>query len=214
MWPEAFDRVVVSSPPGQLPIRLINENGVWSRAPGLALMAGLAALIVGPQIGIALYAVASPDLRHAVAGAPIAALELALALVVWMALVCWPLRIAISRLARRRDVEITATKVLVEDRNPLGQDAWSAPLAEFTGVAHHIRSSLSGLRHELVLVHPERGRSILLTVAEQISEREAEAMARLLRLPRVAADKLYGAPPVAAPSQAAAPQAAELAAAA
>lgn len=214
MWPEAFDRVVVSSPPGQLPIRLTNENGAWSRAPGVALMAALAALIVGPQIGIVLYAVATPDLRQTVVASPVVALELALALILWMALVCWPLRIAISRVARRRDVEITATKVLVAERNPLAEESWSAPLADFTGVAHHVRSSLSGLRHELVLVHRSRGRSILLAAAEQIAEKDIDAAARLLRLPRVSADELYGVRAEAAPARSAAPDAAGLAAAA
>ncbi|MFN0218176.1 MAG: hypothetical protein ACKVP4_05080 [Hyphomicrobium sp.] len=205
MSPEAFDCVVVASPPNQLPIRISQKNGAWSRLPGLALMTVLAALIVGPQIGLALYALAEPGVRGAVAQTPVIALELAFALIFWIALICWPLRLCISRMARRRDVEITANKVRVEDSHPLGQDRWSAPLSSYLGVAHHLRSSHSGVRHEIVLVHPDRGRSIVLTVAEQISDAHVEAAAKLLRLPRVPAENLYGsgrAAPAARPQEA------------
>src|SRR5690606_16279752 len=76
----------------RLPIVLKQSEPKLAKLPGLILMTTLAALIVLPQIGLAAYALASEDLRAALAAQPIAALELAVAFAFWAGLVCWPLR--------------------------------------------------------------------------------------------------------------------------
>jgi hypothetical protein len=68
-------------------------------------------------------------------------------------------------------------------------------------VAHHIRASLSGARHEIVLVHADRRRSVLLHFADRVLESELAAVARRLELPVVPARWIYRTPtPAAAPA--------------
>jgi hypothetical protein len=68
---------------------------------------------------------------------------------------------------------------------------WSAPLASYTGVAHHVRASLSGARHELILVHPVWEKSILLSVAPRTSQSEVERVASLLGHKEIPPAELY-----------------------
>lgn len=172
-------------------MRMRQSNRTNSRLAGLGFMAVLAALIIGPQLGFIVYALATPAVRATIAEQPMMALEIALALTFWIGLVIWPLRDLLLRLARNRTVEISETTVSAADTHVFGTKAWTAPLSEYRGIAHHIRTSLSVARHELVLVHPDAKRSVLLRVSDNISEAETERMARLLGLPRIAASELY-----------------------
>jgi hypothetical protein len=81
--------------------------------------------------------------------------------------------------------------VTVVDQTPFSRTAWRMPLSTFEGVALHLRSSLSGVRTEAVLVHPNRNRSVVLMVAEHIGEREILELCRVLKLPRIPAARLY-----------------------
>lgn len=60
-----------------------------------------------------------------------------------------------------------------------------------SGVTHHVRASLAGSRHELILVNPEREKSILLSVAPRTSQAEAERVAALLGPRQISPSELY-----------------------
>jgi hypothetical protein len=191
MRPEAFECVDVTSELGAFPLRSLQSA---PRAPGLlhlGLMSTLAALVVLPQIGLAGYALQSPAIRQAILNQPLVAFQLGAALAFWIGIFAWPLKGLANRLGYRRTVEITRTQVAVSDTRALGASTWSEPLASYQGVAHHIRSSLSGTRHELVLVHADANRSVLLAAAEQITDAEIGRMTRLLALPQVQASEMY-----------------------
>lgn len=191
MRPEAFECVDVTSGFDAFPLR--SQQGV-PRSPGflhLGLLSSLAALVVLPQIGLAGYALASSEIRQMIAGQPLVAFQLAAALAFWIGIFAWPLNGLINRLTCRRAVEITRDQVSVTDTRANGCSTWSEPLAAYRGVAHHIRSSLAGTRHELVLVHSDARRSVLLTTADQITDADIGRMTRLLRLPQVPASEMY-----------------------
>lgn len=193
MRPRLFECVELKSPADTLPIHSVQSAPRAASAIHLSIMVLLAGLIVLPQLAFAGYAIASPHLRNIIAEHPIMALQLVVALVLWIALFALPLSTLAGRLTWRRDIEITSESVAVADSGAFGASAWSAPLTSYNGVAHHIRSSLSGSRHELILVHPEPGRSVLLMVADHISEPDVLRMAQLLHMPQVPASVLYRA---------------------
>jgi hypothetical protein len=151
----------------------------------------LAAAVVLPQIALAAHALSSPELRAAVLAQPMVSPQLAIALAFWIGLFAWPRHGLYVRLTWRRTVEITNDRVAVADLVAFGQTTWSAPLASYKGIAHHIRSSLSGNRHELVLVHPDPKRSVLLMVADHLTDSDVARMTHLLRLPQLPAKELY-----------------------
>jgi len=189
---QGFEVIEVSSGPYSLPIILRQTNAKLARLPGLVLLGILAALIVGPQLAFAAYAVASPEVRHAMITHPVVAIELALALVFWVGLIVWPLRNILLALLSDRIVDIRDGEVKVVDRTAFSKTLWRMPLKAYEGVAVHIRSSLSGVRQEAVLVHPDRNRSIILMTGEHIGAQELEELRNLLSLPCAPAERRFG----------------------
>ena len=86
----------------------------------------------------------------------------------------------LGQLGARRTVEIADGHVQVFDKSVFGRRCWSCSLMEFDGVVHRIRSTLSGVRHELVLTHAQSSKSVLLRVAGHISDRDAEHVGHVL----------------------------------
>ena len=177
------ERTEISGETYRLPITLKQSERKLAKLPGLLLMATLAGLIVVPQIGLAVYALASAELRAALAAHPVAALELAVAFAFWAGLVCWPLRNIIVALTSDRIIDIRDGEVMVVDRTPFSAHGWRMPLATYNGVAVHLKTSLSTVRREVVLVHPNPNRSVILATAEQFGEREILELCHILGLP-------------------------------
>ena len=187
----SYEVIEVSGDRDRLPITIRQTNSKLGKIPGLCLMTVLAAAIVLPQLVFAIYAVTAPQVRNALIDHPMIAVELALSLVFWVALIVWPLRNILLGLISDRYVDIRDGEVKVVDRTPFSATLWQMPLASFEGVALHSRSSLSGVRQEAVLVHPNRHRSIVLMVAERIGAQELDSLCRMLSLSLVPAGRLY-----------------------
>ncbi len=179
MRPEAFESVELLSAAGEFPIQSSQTSKRWSEIIRLSLLSILAGAVVLPQIALAVYALSNPETRALILDRPVMTVELAFALVFWIGLFAWPLRRLHARVNGRRKVEISRWNVAVRDEKLLNTETWTAPLASYTGIAHHVRASLSGSRHELMLVHPERSRSVLLMISEHISEADIQRFSRL-----------------------------------
>jgi hypothetical protein len=165
----------------------------------LILAVPVLGIIVGPVSLIMTFA--AEDVRLAIADKPLAVSMLALGLIAWSGLFLLPLQRLIKRFCTTRRVQIAAERVCVEESSPFGARAWSVPLAEFRGLAHVVRATrTSGVRHELVLVHRDRRRTVRVHVAERISQATIDAAAQLLRLPQVPAQELFRVAPSPRPS--------------
>lgn len=184
---------VVFEPAGldALPLRSHQAAPPRANMLGLFAMTTLAALVVVPQIALAGYALISPDIRQSLIDQPVAAAQLAVALMFWIALFAWPIKRLLGRINRHRDVEISQHRVCVRDQHLFGSRQWDVPLNSYRGIAHHIRSSLSGTRHELVLVHPDPAQTVILMTAPMISAADISRLMALLGLPEIAASELY-----------------------
>lgn len=192
MRPEAFERVEVTAGPEMLPFRSVQDAATAPSLMRLTLFSCLAVIGVVPQLGLAGFALTSPDIRLIILERPMVAVQLAVGMVFWLALFAWPLRSLFARLTWRRTVEISRHEVSVADTRSFGNTVWTAPLRSYKGVAHHIRSSMSGTRHELVLVHDDAKRSVLLMTAPVIADADIARMTRLLDLPQITAAEMYG----------------------
>lgn len=194
MRPEAFESVEVLSEGSALPMRS-SQSSPWSSSLfHLALMTGLAGSVVLPQLTLALQAMTVTETRNLILSNPLFATELALAIGFWIALFAWPLKRLAVRVNWRRELEITPESVAVKDHKAFSQNAWNAPLNSYLGIAYHVRTSLSGIRHELILMHPQKHRSVLLMVSEHISAADIARFSALLQLPEVSAKDLYALP--------------------
>lgn len=118
--------------------------------------------------------------------------QIAIAIGLATVLAIWPLQRAISRIGRSRQIDIDGDMVVVTDTHPFGKRTWRQPLSGYSGVAHHVRTTLAGLRHELILVHPDRRSSLLLAVADRITTADIARIHDLLGTGDVSPGLLYG----------------------
>ncbi len=152
----------------------------------LAFPAALA--VIAPYALIALHAAREPSLitdqveRSALLG---------LALLLWSAVFVWPIVGRAKQAATKRRIEIAEGRVTVWETGLFSATTWSEPLSTYAGLAHHVRSSLSGTRHELLLIHPEPERSLLLRTASQISQTEINHLTALLGCREIAPRVFY-----------------------
>ena len=191
MTNSSFDTISPSSAPLCLPFKL-EQRTCTVRTLCLALLMAPAVLALALPAGLALWLLANqPDTAQLSSESPVAFMQLLL-LPLLAGLLCWlPLKAVAWRIHRRRQVVITSDLVVVEDASLFGNRSWQAPLAEFRGIAHNVRTSLSGARHELILVHPDARHSILLHFADRIPQSLIECTKDLLRLPEVTTRELH-----------------------
>ncbi|RTL71196.1 MAG: hypothetical protein EKK41_11495 [Hyphomicrobiales bacterium] len=147
-----------------------------------------ALLLVLVPAGALIFGASSASAR--VAAHPADAAVAGLGVLVFLALFGLPLHRLVRTLGLRRTVTLDAHQVSVAQSTLFNAQAWSLALSEFEGVAHVVRTSLSGARHELVLVHPERGRHVLLLTADTMSEGDVARVGHLLRLPVLPAERV------------------------
>ncbi|MEW5963844.1 MAG: hypothetical protein AB1749_09820 [Pseudomonadota bacterium] len=187
----AFDTIQPADRPLALPLSLDLSGprlGPWVLTLLLVPLAGLA---LAPFALLAAHAVEDGTAREAIAARPLATFQLGLGFVVLASVLTLAFARAFSGIGRRRQIEIAEGRVVVTDEALLGRRRWEGPLAEFIGLAHHVRSTLSGARHELILVHPDRNRSLLVRIAPRLSRSEVAAAAAALGLPEVEPGALY-----------------------
>lgn len=173
-----------------LPITLEQQTSRASLLIASAFIMLTATLLLAPFSLVAASAVYDPAPLISALRRPVVAVQLSLALVVAIAFVTVPLRLLLRRSRRPRRIVVSAAGVIASN-GPGGNPAWNESLAAYRGVAHHIRTSLSGAQHEIVLVHPQSARSVVLHSADRIDQAEVDAVARLLNLSEVPARTLY-----------------------
>lgn len=154
---------------------------------GFAGLAALAAAVLIPLFGLTIYGLTDAGVRLELGRHPIVAFEIAAALALWSLIFGWPLKRRFFDLTHRRSAIVLPGAVAGDDRRLFTRTCWTEPLANYRGIAHQIRSSLAGTRHEMVLVHTRAERTVVLRTAEHISEADMARIAALLRLPQIPA---------------------------
>ncbi len=155
----------------------------------LLVPATLALLI--PVMMLAVVAVAEPTSRALIAEHPMAVMQTAAGLVIWALLWGVPASRFFNRLGRTRSIEIDGLRVRVADRSMSGTSTWTAELCDFIGLAHHVRASLSGSRHELILVHADADKSLLVHASALVTDRQTTELADQLQQRVVPGSALY-----------------------
>jgi hypothetical protein len=186
----AFDRVEPPVP-AELPLRLI-ETCSRRSAMALLIVSIPAVFAIGfATLMLIVETLLAPGSRTMVAQHPALGLEILTGMVFAAYLLCLPLKRLVDRLAATRTILIDETTVTVTESGHFREQTWQAPRSAFTGVAHHVRASLSGTRHELILVHPEREKSLLLSLAPRMAQSEVDRVATLLACKEIPPSELY-----------------------
>jgi hypothetical protein len=185
-----FDRV--NPPvPNHLPFQIVSTCSHRAAAVKLAFAVPAALGVAGALLMVLYDAVMAPGARDLLAQHPVIGLEIFAAIAFLAFLLVLPIKRLCDRLVVQRTVGIEGDTVSVNERGHLRSWSWNEPLDSYSGLAHHVRASLSGTRHELILVHPKRHKSVLLSVAPSLSQNEVARVAALLGHREIPARELY-----------------------
>ena len=188
MRASAFETILPNTPITTLPLTLQQTSSNSSPLLMLALALPAAIAVLTPFFLIAAHAAQNTQLLVA---RPHTSMQLALALVIWALVFGWPIARRTRRMTGNRAISIIANTVTVRDHNLFNTQTWTQPLSAYRGVAHHVRASLSGTRHELLLIHPDPARSLLLRVADKIGQSEIDHTVLLLGCREIAPQVFY-----------------------
>jgi hypothetical protein len=176
MSPAVVESNIFADPPQQLPLKFVQKSAIAGPIIMLMILLPLAGALLAPFLLMAKGLVLDPGMRANLAAHPGTSAQLGLAFFFWCALFAWPIKRIVGQFGRSRSVEIEGGTVHVSDRSPLSTINWQLPISDYEGVAHRIRSSLSGVRHELVLEHSDERRSIVLAMQPRFAESEIAAV--------------------------------------
>ena len=186
-----FETVSPSHPGLSLPFHLEQTSSRTAPLLMLGLIVPAAAALLFPLLLLAFHVLTDPAARAVLAEQPGSAVQLTLAVAFWAVLFAWPVKRALDALTHSRSVRIEDGAVRVADRSLSGARNFIAPLASYSGLAHHVRASLSGTRHELILVHPNRDWSVLVMISDRMTQPEIDRLAQILRQQEVPSRELY-----------------------
>lgn len=173
----------------RLPMVIQQASSRWSALVLLLLLTPAMAALLVP---IGLVAANAHGVQSVFVENPFAGVQVGLGAFIWLVLFGLPLRSLLARFGMRRRVEITAGAVAVHDHGFWRTRTWTADLSSFLGVAHVVRTTNAGARHELVFVHPQRKRNIALYAADRVSPELIARAAALLQRPVVPASVAFG----------------------
>ena len=185
----AFETSEPCTPITALPLALLQAPSRSAPVLTLALACPAALAALAPFYLMAAHA-ASQDTSLFVERFE-ASLMLTLALILWGALFGWPIMRRLTRIGTQRQIAISNATIHVTERGPFINRSWTEPLAAYRGLAHHVRSSLSGTRHELLLVHPDPAKSLMLRTASTIGQDEIDQTAGVLGCREIAPQVFY-----------------------
>ena len=118
-------------------------------------------------------AAADPQTLDIISDRPFAAGQIALAFVGWSLIFGIPLVSLSKRIGASRSITINADTVRVADTSWLRTRHWSQPLAAYRGLGQRVRTTLSGLEHEVVLVHSDPAKAVVLAQSPPQRSRDA-----------------------------------------
>jgi hypothetical protein len=154
-----------------------------SRRSALTLSALWLPLIAVPGVpGMALLASAPSAQVDGLSAWAIAAILLVLAM-----LAATPLVHLLVTFGQRRRIMVDNGVLHVDVRAPLLSTRLSRPLDTFRGVTHRVRTSLSGVEHEILLVPRDAGQQVRIHRADRIAPDTVSHVAARVGLPVIAA---------------------------
>ena len=184
----AFETILPNGPITSLPVQLVQTPSRTSPLLVLALAIPAALAVLAPFSMIAAHAALDSTMFLE---RPASSAQMLLAILLWGVVFALPIANSTRQLGRSRTASIDGDVVSVTDYGLFGNKTWAQPLSGYRGIAHHISSSLSGTRHELLLIHPDPAYSLLLRAADKIGQIEIDELGNILGCREIAPQVFY-----------------------
>lgn len=194
--PQASLLVLSSNGPlTHLPFKLEQRS---SRTSALLRLLLILPALVGVLVPLGIVAANAADVAQVAQARPLAAVQLSLAAILWMALFGLPAFGLVRRFGSLRTVHVDEAFVAISETGPCLRRGSTRPLSDFVGICHVIRTSLSGTRHELLLVDARRRDHVVFHAADTIAAETIMSASANLGLPEIHARELMRWPRFAA----------------
>jgi hypothetical protein len=168
------------------PIRIERSRTRWTTALGAVTALSMGLSLFGGMILVASQALSEPEALNLALARPMATLQIVAGVLLLATLVLIPVRRIFARLGRTGLIEIDGRIVRVRETGLLAGRSFAEPLAAYEGAAHRIRTTLSGIQHEVILIHPDARRDVVIALDAVHPSMTAAAMMERLDLPEIA----------------------------
>lgn len=167
-------------------IRIGRSRAGWTTTFGLVAALSMGLSLFGGMILVASQALSEPEALNLALARPMATLQIVAGLLLLATLILVPVHRLFARVGRTGLIEIDDRVVRVRESGFLAGRSFAEPLAAYEGAAHRIRTTLSGVQHEVILVHADAGRDVVIALDAVQPRMTPAAMIAQLALPEIA----------------------------
>lgn len=171
-------------------VRVVRAKTALSNMLGLVAAGVMTLPLLGGMFLLTSEAMSKPDAVSRALAQPLTTLQIVVGILMLSALLLVPARRLLAGIGRAGIVEIDGNVVRVAERGFLSTRRFREPLDAYRGVAHRIRTSVSGIHHELVLVHPDARRDVVMVLDGMDPTMTPAAMLARLGLPEITSGEL------------------------
>lgn len=175
----AIDTSTPAGPFTTLPLLIEQHPSRAAPLLTLAVLLPLSVALLVPFVLVGYHVLFDGSVRALVAAKPGSMVQILIGLAFWAVLFAWPLKRIADLMVRGRSIEIDRHRVTVTELGLFSRSTWVEPTGAYAGLQHNVRASLSGVRHELILVHPEPERSVLVAIAPRFTEEQIGGLAKV-----------------------------------
>lgn len=166
-------------------VRVVHARTAWSTMWGLAAAGAMTLPLLGGMFLLTSEAMSKPDAVSRALAQPLTTLQIVVGILMLSALLLIPARRMVAGIGRADIVEIDGSVVKVMEKGFLSKRQFSEPLDAYRGVAHRIRTTVSGIHHELVLAHPDARRDVVIALDGMDPAMTPAAVIARLGLPEI-----------------------------
>ena len=167
-------------------IRIERSRSGWRTTLGVVTALSMGLSLFGGMFVVTSQALSEPEALSLALARPLVTLQIVAGLLLLTTLVLVPVRRLLARVGRTGLIEIDDRIVCVNETGFLAGRSFAEPLSAYRGAAHRIRTTLSGIQHELVLVHPDARRDVVIALDAVQPVMTPAAMFGRLALPEIA----------------------------
>jgi hypothetical protein len=171
-------------------VRIVRARRAWSTALGLGAVLAMTLPLFGGMFLLTSEAMSKPEAVSRALAQPLTTVQIVLGVLMVSALLLVPARRLVAGIGRAGIVEIDGNVVQVAEKGLLSARKFSEPLDAYRGIAHRIRTSVSGIHHELVLVHPDARRDVVIALDGMDASMTPAAVIARLGLPEITGGEL------------------------
>jgi hypothetical protein len=171
-------------------VRIVRARRAWSTALGLGAVLAMTLPLFGGMFLLTSEAMSKPEAVSRALAQPLTTVQIVLGMLMVSALLLVPARRLVAGIGRAGIVEIDGNVVQVAEKGLLSARKFSEPLDAYRGIAHRIRTSVSGIHHELVLVHRDARRDVVIALDGMDASMTPAAVIARLGLPEITGGEL------------------------